>query len=532
MSDIAEQLEEQERREQDAVRGDTRLNVALPGAPESEEAVLSMLMNAMPEIYQQFAGRLRADLFDHSQRVTIFMLLQDWHVMGRDFTSDPSGSLVTFTGEMRSRNELEMVGGAVELSRLWTLFGFVTGNVFEFHLAQLEEMRARRGMIRAAWAMVATAKDTTENWKKGIEKAEGDLFNLHEQTSRRGTRHVREVLKPVIQEIKQAYESKGHISAGMQLGLTDLDRVTNGLKTGLFVIAARPSRGKTVLGCQLAVNVGTGAGHYKEFKQEALPVLFVSLETTDRALTRRMLFNQWAVPISQARTGLMTRAQQDDLQRAHDALYHSKIYLHEAFGMSIQELRALVRLNVARHGIKLVIVDYLQLLTSSSKAAQYSRQAMIAEVSTGLKHIAHEFDIPVIALAQLNREGDGARPSMADLRESGQIEQDADYIAMICNAPEGLGQSDDDMPSEDQFMGLDLVKNKDGPTTSDGPPVVLYFDKSIFRLRSWTDSLLTNNTTNYQAGYKKPTQASRKATSADWKSKKAKDDDWDKDFKD
>jgi replicative DNA helicase len=254
MSDIAEQMREQEWREQETVRGDARLNVALPSAPESEEAVLSMLMNAVPEIYQRFASRLRADLFDHQQRVNIFMLLQDWHVMGRDFTSDASGALVTFTGEMRQRNELDAVGGALELSRLWTLFGFVTGNVFEFHLAQLEEMRARRGMIRAAWAMVATAKDTTENWKKGVEKAEGDLFNLHEQTSRRGTRHVREVLKPVLQEIKQAYESKGHISAGMQLGLTDLDRVTNGLKTGLFVIAARPSKGKTVLGCQLAVN--------------------------------------------------------------------------------------------------------------------------------------------------------------------------------------------------------------------------------------------------------------------------------------
>ena len=169
--------------------------------------------------------------------------------------------------------------------------------------------------------------------------------------------------------------------------------------------------------------------------------------------------------------------------------------------MSIQELRATARMMVARHGIKLIIVDYLQLLTSSSKAAQYSRQAMIAEVSTGLKHLAHEFDISVIALAQLNRDGDKARPSMADLRESGQIEQDADYIGMICDAGQG---GDEDEVSADEFMGLDIAKNKDGPTTTDGTPMVLYFDKSIFRLRSWTDSLLSNNTAKYQAGYDKP----------------------------
>jgi replicative DNA helicase len=327
------------------------------------------------------------------------------------------------------------------------------------------------------------------------------LFNLHEQSSRKGTRHVREVLQPVVDEIIEQYQNKGHIASGLQLGLTDLDRVLNGLKTGLFVIAARPSKGKTVLACQIALNVGCGMGHYKEFRQDRKPVLFFSLETTDRALTRRMLFNRWTVPISQARTGLMSRIQQDDLQRAVGELKGSEIYLHESFGMSIQELRATARMMVARHGIKLIIVDYLQLLTSSSKAAQYSRQAMIAEVSTGLKHLAHEFDISVIALAQLNRDGDKARPSMADLRESGQIEQDADYIGMICDAGQG---GDEDEVSADEFMGLDIAKNKDGPTTTDGTPMVLYFDKSIFRLRSWTDSLLSNNTAKYQAGYDKP----------------------------
>jgi replicative DNA helicase len=220
----------------------------------------------------------------------------------------------------------------------------------------------------------------------------------------------------------------------------------------------------------------------------------------------------------------MSRQQKDELGAAVTELAQSQIYLHESFGMSIQELRATARMMVARHGIKLILVDYLQLLTSSSKAAQYSRQAMIAEVSTGLKHLAHEFDIPVIALAQLNREGDKARPSMADLRESGQIEQDADYIGMICDAGQGGGE--DGEVVEDEFMGIDIAKNKDGPTTTDGNPLVLYFDKSIFRLRSWTDSLLSNNTAKYQAGYDKNTKAKQKSGG------KKDEAGWDADFKD
>jgi replicative DNA helicase len=499
MIDIEQQNLEQERAEAAAVAGDARLNVALPEAPESERWLLCLLLNALQdgtigEVWQEHATRLRADLFYHSGRRMIYLLLEELAVAGQQ------ADVVTFTGMLRTRAELDLVGGEASISELFTLV-LVTSAQVAHHLKALEDVRVRRGMVKAAWSMVASAQDTTVPWKAAIEKAEGDLFNLHEQSSRKGTRHVREVLQPVVDEIIEQYQNKGHIASGLQLGLTDLDRVLNGLKTGLFVIAARPSKGKTVLACQIALNVGCGMGHYKEFRQDRKPVLFFSLETTDRALTRRMLFNRWTVPISQARTGLMSRIQQDDLQRAVGELKGSEIYLHESFGMSIQELRATARMMVARHGIKLIIVDYLQLLTSSSKAAQYSRQAMIAEVSTGLKHLAHEFDISVIALAQLNRDGDKARPSMADLRESGQIEQDADYIGMICDAGQG---GDEDEVSADEFMGLDIAKNKDGPTTTDGTPMVLYFDKSIFRLRSWTDSLLSNNTAKYQAGYDKP----------------------------
>lgn len=523
----AEEQQEQEQRERAAVSGDHRLNVALPWSKESEEWMLSMLLTSLDmeqigEVWQAYGRRLRNDLFEHVQHRTVFLLIEELAVSGQ------RADVVTFTGRLRHRNELDLVGGPARISELYALVVVAGPARMLHHLVILEEMRARRGMLKAAWSMAAAATDTTQPWKASIEKAEGDLFNLHEQSTKRGTRHIREVLPEVVKEIELAYNNKGHIAGGVQLGFTDLDRVIMGLKTGLFVIAARPSRGKTVLACQIALNVATGRGHYHEFKQAPIPVLFFSLETTDRALTRRMLLNEWTVPISKARIGTMSRAEQDKLAQAVNELGRSQIYLHESFGMTIQELRATARMQISRlpertDGLPkcLILVDYLQLLSSSSRRAQQSRQIEIAEISMGLKHLAHEFDIPVTALAQLNREGDKARPGMADLRESGQIEQDADYIGMICDAPEELTKGEDGLPSEQEYMGFDLAKNKDGPTTTDGAPLVFPFDKSIFRLRSWGDSLLSNNTRDYQAGYKKPTKPGKKEAGKNWRGKNA-----------
>ena len=509
MIDEAE-IEKQERHEQQQAAQDTRLNVPMPAAPESEVVMLGLVSSMTLETYSQHARRLRADLFLNEGRRAMFLLMQEWHVHGRELGME---AVLPFTSELRLRGELDKVGGPAEVTEVFCQALPQSGDLIERELGNLESMRARRVMIKTAWSIAAAAHDTTVPWKAAVEKAEGDLFNLHEQSSRRGTIHIRERVPDVMEEIDTAFRNRGHVTSGMALGFTDLDRMTMGLKTGLFVIAARPSRGKTVLACQTALNVGAGVGrtHYHEFNQPPLPVLFFSLETTDRALTRRMLLNQWGVPISKARQGTMDRTEMQSFHDAGRGLMASQIYLHESFGMTIQELRAQARIAVARHGIRLILVDYLQLLTSSSKAAQYSRQAMIAEVSTGLKHLAHEFDLPVIALAQLNREGDSKRPSMADLRESGQIEQDADYIAMICDPPEHLTQPDENgVPPEHEYMAVDLVKNKDGPTTTDASPMVLYFDKSVFRLRSWTDSLLSNNPDHYQAGYNRPTQGRAK----------------------
>jgi replicative DNA helicase len=487
----------------------------LPSAPEWETYLLAALMQNPEAVWTAHARALQPALIHHIGRREIFQTLMDLHVSGRPLDE------LSVTAYLRAANQLDSVGGPSAISDLG--IQIVTLSVVKQAIDELVNMRARRTLIATSRQMLGAAHDTTRPWQTIVEEMESALFELHTQTSRKGTRHVREILPEVVKELDDAWKNRGHVVSGLATGFTDLDRVLMGLKTGLFILAARPSRGKTVLAGQLAINLGMAAGHYTQFNQAKLPVVFYSLETTERSLLKRLFLNRWGVPISQSRQGTMSREQMAAAKTTDDELRESHIYLHESFGMTIQELRAQARLDVARHGARCIIVDYLQLLKSSSKQAQLSRQQEIADVSTGLKHLAHELGIPVIALAQLNREGATKRPNMSDLRESGQIEQDADYIAMICDAPEELTTSEDGLPSVDFFMGLDVVKNKDGPCTTDGPPIVFYWDKALFRLRSWSDSLLTNDFEKYQAGLAAKRLEAKQAKPQPFKAKPRRD---------
>lgn len=461
-------------------------------APEWEDHLLGGLLNDTAAIWRTQAARLKIELMAGEANREIMGCIMEVFTEGKEVNT------LTITARLRANAMLDKVGGPARLTELGMIR--TIGTTINEALGELENMRARRDMVRFGAVMQLGAKDTTRPWKEVLEEVEAGLFDLHRVTSKKGTVHVSAVLPKVCDEIQQAFANRGHVVAGLATGFTDLDRTLMGLKTGLCILAARPSRGKTVLGAQLALNLAGGLGHYHEFNQAPLPVAFYSLETTDVALVRRMTLNQWGVPIQNARSGLMSRAQKDDLAKSVQNIAGMKLYLHESFGMTIQELRAQVRLDTARYGLKAIIVDYLQLLSSSSKKAALSRSVEIGEISTGLKHLAHELDMPVITLAQLNRDGDVRRPGLKDLRESGQIEQDADYVIMICDVPEEWETDEDGVPLDHAWMGLDVVKNKDGPTTTDAVPIGLRWDKSIFKLRSDNDSLLSNNREHQQRG--------------------------------
>lgn len=469
---------------------------SLPKDWMAERASLACLMRANDEAASNMLFRLREEWYDNGLHREAFVQIRQLRTEGRatDLVMLRS-RLLSAKIEERAADELcENLSGLVPAWNIWKGYAEI-----------LEDRHARRKMIESAQLMRTAAMNLDKPWKASLEQTEASLFELHVQNSHRGMVHVGNLAIEVAEEINQVIANRGHVTNGLALGMTAIDRALMGLKPGFYVVAARPSTGKTVFGCQILLNVGLGsemAGDYKEFRQDATPCGFFSLETRDANLVKRMVLNRAKISIQKSRDGLgVTREQQDALTQAVRQLVDSKIYVEAAFGMTIQQLRAKARLAVARYGLKLIVIDYLQLLGSSSRGAVGNRNQAMIDVSTGLKELAEELQIPVISLAQVNRDGaDKLRPNMADIKDSGQIEQDADGIFILCRAPEWAGKDDpEDAPWG--WIGVDLVKNKDGPTTSGVDPFVLRFDKEFFRMESVDDAFLSNNKAKHQKGY-------------------------------
>lgn len=467
----------------------------LPSNEEAERGILSCLMQEPAARLPRCLVELHPLAFYHYVPRLIYTTLLNMYV------DEVPVDVVTLSSYLRNTGDLDRVGGGAAISEIYTFVPIEAHYEQYFKIIQAAWMRRR--LIHAGCEDVLAAfefgRDEPAADPKGlIVQAEGRLFDLHPQTSRGGLQHVKKHIPGALKEIQTAYENRGHVTRGIATGFTDLDRCTMGIETGLFVLAARPSKGKTVFMLQLAMNIGMGRGDYRQFDQPALPVGIWSLETEAARLTRRMLCNLAAINLGRARDGMMSRKNMDDLKSQSVALSESQIHLESCFGLTIQEFRAKARHAVKKYGLRCIMVDYLQLLKSSSRSAMMNRQNEMIDVSTGLKAMAHELDVPVVALAQINRDGDVARPRMSDIKDSGQIEQDADYVGILCDA-EGVEDEDDndegvsiDMDGN-AWVGLDVVKVKEGKTTSDGSPIKLKFDKEFFRMVSTTHDFMSNN---------------------------------------
>lgn len=468
----------------------------MPHLQEAEEALLAGMLQEPARWLPECLATLKPDAFylDVNRALYTEMI----HL----FVDEVPLDVVTLTSRLRELGALEKLGGPSRISELYTMG--ITPGMFAHYRELVEAKWLQRRLLHAA-ALTMEAVHSFE-WSREkpalslVIEAEGRLTELHPSSSRSGLQHISKILPAAVEEIQTAFERRGHITHGLATGFTDLDRCTMGIETGLCVLAARPSKGKTVAMLQWAMQMALGFGHYPEFDQPALPVGVWSLETETKRLARRMLCNLAEINLGRARDGLMSRAQLEAMQSEALKLAGSRLFLETCFGLTIQEFRVKVRQAVKRHGLRLVMVDYLQLLGSSSKAAQLSRTTMMAEVSNGLKALAHELDVPVVALAQINREGVKPRPSMADIKDSGQIEQDADYIFILCDAPDdGAAPIEDDGEAfkidlaGDFHVGLDVVKLKEGRTTTDGPPIRLKFMREFFKMWSTTGKMFSNN---------------------------------------
>jgi len=270
---------------------------------------------------------------------------------------------------------------------------------------------------------------------------------------------MKEQVMATLESIEKLFQNKGAIT-GLSTGYRDFDKLTSGLHSSeLVVIAARPSMGKTALALNIAEFV---AIHLK------LPVAIFSLEMSAQQLVQRMLCSRARVNLAKTRDGFLAEADFPKLTNAASKLAEAKIYIDDSAGLSILELRAKARRLKAQQDVQLIIVDYLQLLRSTSRRAQDNRQLEISEISAGLKGLAKELKIPIIVVAQLNRNpeirtgsGKGV-PRLADLRESGAIEQDADLVGLLVR-DEYYADTDEERQELEGKAELIIAKQRNGP---------------------------------------------------------------------
>ena len=422
-----------------------------PHSPDAEQGVLGSMLISPRDVIALCVEKINADYFYIPAHQTIYNLLVEmWN--------DQKGiDLITFTQALRDRQLLEVVGGAALITHLQT-FVPTAANV-EYYLEIVREKFILRQIISTCTTSITRAYNEQDEVTGLLDEVERDIFAIGEERFKAEILSMKEQVMATLESIEKLFENKGAIT-GLSTGYRDFDKLTSGLHSSeMVVIAARPSMGKTALAMNIAEFVAV---------QLKLPVAIFSLEMSAQQLVQRMLCSRARVNLAKTRDGFLAEADFPKLTNAASKLAEAKIYIDDSAGLSILELRAKARRLKAQQDVQLIIVDYLQLLRSTSRRAQDNRQLEISEISAGLKSLAKELKIPIIVVAQLNRNpeirtgsGKGV-PRLADLRESGSIEQDADLVGLLVRE-EYYADSDEERTEMEGKAELIIAKQRNGP---------------------------------------------------------------------
>lgn len=357
----------------------------------------------------------------------------------------------TVTAEIINRGWLVQTGGAEYLNSI--IESVATGANVEYYIDTVAEKFTLRRMIEAATAIITNANKTDIKLNEVVEDAEKSILNISKLRKTSEFRNIKDVLEKAQNDLETLAKNKGRVT-GLTTGLVDLDNLTNGFSpTQLIIVAARPAVGKTAF----ALNIACAAA-----KSTKKNIAVFSLEMPAEQLIMRMISSLGQVDNKKLQTG---RLENEDWRRINEAisqLADTNIYFHDAGGVTASEIKAKCRrLSTQGEGLGLVIIDYLQLIDSSSKYSG-SRQQEVSEISRSLKTMALELEVPVIALSQLSRsveKREDKKPVLSDLRESGSIEQDADIVAAL-HAPDVEAPPDDNLPVPIQLI---ILKHRNGP---------------------------------------------------------------------
>jgi replicative DNA helicase len=436
-----------------------------------EQGVLGCLLISPNDCMAECIEKLKSgpDVFYDLRHQTIFSTLCEMYDQRQPI------DVITLQQKLKDKQLLEQVGGIAYLSSLPDVVPSAAN--LSYYLEIVKEKYLLRKMIQTCTDVVGRVYEFEGEVDALMDEVERDILRISEARVQEHSSNIKELVKRAINQIEDFHQRQGMLT-GVATGFTDLDKMTSGLHPGeMIVIAARPSMGKTSLAMNIAEHVAL---------EQKLPVGVFSLEMTSESLVLRMLCSRSRVNMRNVRDGFLAERDFPKLTSAAGKLANAPLFIDDSSGLSILQLRAKARRMAQQYGIKLFVIDYLQLLHSTARRAE-NRQQEIADISSGVKSLAKELGVPVIVLSQLNRELEkdkNRKPRMSDLRESGSIEQDADLVGLLYKPSAG---DDEDGPGggsgEEQEavpVNLLIAKQRNGPTGD----VHLTFLKSYTRFEN------------------------------------------------
>lgn len=444
-----------------------------PQVPEFEEAVIGALM-IEKDAYSLVSEILRPESFYEHKHQLIYQAITSLSLRQQPV------DILTVTEQLRSTGSLDDVGGPFYIAQL---SGKVVSSAhIEYHARIIAQKYLARELISFTSGIQTKAFDQTQDVDDLMQEAEGKLFEISQQNLKKDYTQINPVIQEAYEMLQKAAARTDGLS-GLESGFRGLDKMTSGWQNSdLVIIAARPAMGKTAFVLSMAKNMAVNA---------KIPVAVFSLEMANVQLVNRMIVNVCEIPGEKIKSGQLAPYEWGQLDYKIKELYDAPLFVDDTPSLSVFELRTKARRLVREHGVKILIIDYLQLMNASGMSFG-SRQEEVSTISRSLKGLAKELNIPIIALSQLNRgvenrEGiEGKRPQLSDLRESGAIEQDADMVCFI-HRPEYYKIFQDDKGNDLRGMAeIIIAKHRNGAVGD----VLLRFRGEFARFQNPDDEMI------------------------------------------
>jgi replicative DNA helicase len=412
-----------------------------PNNTEAEKATLGAIL-LDPEALGRVLPFLRAADFYKSAHARVFeAIISLWD-------KNEGIDLITLTKALKSAGDLELVGGAAYVSSLTS--SVPTSANVEYYAQIVREMSMRRRLLKTAHEIIGEAYREGAESREIVEEAERRIFEISEGQQTTGFKQAKEIVKQTVEAIENLYRTKDDYT-GIPSGFPALDKMLSGFQDSEFIIiGARPSVGKTALALTMAGNIAI---------HRNIPVGFFTLEMSDMAIMQRLIASEARIGSQKIRTGMLRPADFKNLTDAAGMIYDAPLWISDTPGMRLLDLRAQARRMKSNFGVRIIFVDYISLI--NNEHVDVPRHEQIAEISRSLKALARELAIPVVALSQLTRDVEGKRPSLASIRESGSIEQDADVVIFLHR---NRGESAETVERADNIETEAIIaKQRNGP---------------------------------------------------------------------